>query len=712
MKDARAAALFGLMTLGLATAAVLGWLEATASPPSTEAGGTGRLCTQCHDAPHGDGEHAMLGCEQCHTVDPDMMASLGWSARGLLDPPEHGHSEPCSGCHEDDAPGSALATEGHRSHGAIAGSCTGCHSDPHAEAGVPACETCHEDVERHGATSELPCTTCHSFAGSAHLAAHPRATAELAGLELEAPVTASALHGAMDCRRCHDPHAAEGETVVDCEGCHRGHIADEIASAPLGHRTCGDCHEPHAPRDAPAIDCLRCHTYPESGHDWSTASEANVTDAMRAETRARITHEGNCATCHEPHTWLATETRCAECHESEATAIAALPPESHEACSTCHEPHEPRPTAARCASCHQDVHAASAHAPGEHRDCLSCHDAHGGRPVARVACASCHAEAHRGTMASASEHRDCLACHEEHAPPLVRTRSACADCHEAPAAGLAAAVSLPDEHRCASCHVPHTFAGDAGAVERCASCHEESVASHASHRGTCTECHEHHDAPRGAASACGPCHEDMRPAVPDHAACTGCHTPHAAASEALVRCTTCHAEEVHAAATWRGDGPHAGECTACHTRHDEAERASCESCHARQASAAHTGGHDTCIGCHTPHAARPSTTSGWWARCTDCHAAEASAVAATTGTHGECRACHEVPGTPRPTCTGCHERPTLTHTSHATTACATCHATHGIRDVTPSACLGCHEEQRDTHFPDAARCQSCHPFGG
>ena len=697
-----------VLALGLSVAALLGMASMRASMPE-HAGERAGACGSCHETPHTEGPHAELSCEPCHSTSVEVQGELEWSAMGIGDPPPHGEPAACSACHESTAE-AALATEGHQSHSGMSGECGSCHTTIHGNQ-VVGCDSCHSDVPRHGPTFDVECTTCHQFGAAREVVGDHR---ELAGLSAHASI-GGRVHGAMDCRGCHDPHVEE-QPPPDCTSCHRGVIGDQVGMGPEGHRSCTGCHEPHAERTEAAVDCLRCHTLPQTGQPWVTVS-GEVDAAMRELTRQRLTHMGRCGTCHEPHTWLASESRCTSCHEEQRDGLATMPAGSHEDCSTCHEPHAPQPTGAVCVTCHQDVHVSEGANPAEHRDCLSCHDAHAARPVARDACSSCHHDAHDETMRDSPQHRDCLSCHEQHGAPLAPTATACARCHEEPAAGLMRdAGQVPAEHVCASCHEPHEFGGahGGGALMRCASCHQDTVRAHASHRGTCTMCHDQHEAPMGQAAGCTSCHDDIHPAVPGHAQCTDCHTPHQAGSAATRECVDCHASEVHASSDWADAGPHGGQCADCHTPHAETQRATCRSCHAEQTSVAHTGGHDSCIGCHAPHQARPREAQGsWWSRCGECHETEAHAITGALGTHGQCQTCHDPPGQPLPTCAGCHEereRP-LSHGTHTSTTCSSCHPTHGPPDVVPrTTCLGCHTEQRAAHFPDAPTCTSCHPF--
>lgn len=649
---------------------------------------TGALCTSCHVELHDLGAHAESGCDACHGSDEAFELLL--AEFGLRAAPPHGRStEACVTCHTD-AAGSALAAAGHAVHASLEADCGSCH-ETHGSSRLD-CASCHAGMTLHGVVGEMPCTTCHRFGSEPvdEMITPPTSAG------FGAALVADSLHGTMDCRRCHDPHR-EDPPAVECESCHRAHLSDASERGPAGHRDCRGCHEPHAPRSDPAVTCLSCHVYPERGHDWET--RPNVEQEEVAVTQQRITHEGRCGTCHEPHGWTATNERCAECHEEPAAGLAPLT--FHQECTSCHQPHEPQPDGAVCASCHADVHMQG---PTAHRNCLSCHDAHSGRPEVRGACGSCHQDAHAESRSG--RHRSCQTCHEVHGSPLAQTASACGSCHAEIRQRLDAATS-PARHECAACHAPHSFEREA--LSRCSGCHEMATSPSASHRGECTDCHEAHAEPLGSASDCGSCHRDVHPAVTEHAECRSCHEPHRPGPSATSQCRTCHTRIQSAARTWPAASAHAGRCLDCHQAHAEAEHRACSTCHQRESNRSHMGSHSVCIDCHAQHEERPGGPRGWWARCATCHEGQSAAVAASSGTHGDCRACHASPGRPLPTCQTCHDgSPRLLHQAHRGEDCSSCHSTHGHVEIERSLCVDCHQD-RERHFP-GADCQSCHPF--
>ncbi|MCB9597288.1 MAG: cytochrome c3 family protein [Sandaracinaceae bacterium] len=679
----------GFIAVAVTAVGVAVWLGLPAAREESHAAArSGELCTSCHEMPEHAARHEANACTDCHGDAPELAEQL--TASWLLGTrtPEHGAvaAGTCTSCH-------VAPSVPHDGHGGA--QCATCHEGEHAEEGPVECTSCHERADRHGVTAETPCTTCHSFGGELEVPTPALSAGLTRGLDPER------IHGEMDCRRCHDPHQEEQPEVV-CSRCHRGDIEAQVEHATEGHQDCQGCHTPHAPRDQPAVDCLQCHLLPTSDGAWQTMPDG-VPEALRAEA-SEVAHDGQCGSCHEPHTWVATETRCLSCHEDHVSPI-------HEGCtSSCHEPHAPKPTGAVCRTCHEGVQHGSG-LPGAHTNCLSCHDAHGGRPDSASACGACHQDAHGEAAASRTSHRRCTTCHEPHGPPRQGAATSCANCHQAVAALVSTRVAgVPAQHRCDGCHQPHRFGAGALALARCASCHAAAVAEGASHRGACEGCHEPHGAPGARAARCETCHEAVHPEVGGHQRCEGCHTPHQPAAAATSNCRGCHAQVVARAARWPTNGPHDGECAACHATHDEASTVACATCHLEQSARDHTGGHASCTGCHAPHAQAPPAS--WWDRCATCHTEEARGSAASRGTHARCENCHENPGPPLPTCQGCHQEmpQRLAHRAHGRAACTTCHATHGPSDIDRVLCTGCHQD-RVRHFPDAPRCQSCHPFG-
>jgi hypothetical protein len=715
------------------------------------------LCVQCHGAPasHLRG-HARVACQTCHPSGP--AARVGMQlARVLREGAPAGHARspaaPCAGCHgagSDPAAAAFATTPGHEAHarGGRAVPCVRCHGGSLHDRPVAAeaCASCHAAVPmRSEPRDEASCVRCHEFSSDPASAG----AALRLGVRGGAPrVDGGRVHGAVDCRQCHNPHRdpvdPAAPTAAGCTGCHRGDIAAQVAAGPEGHRTCLGCHAVHADRLAGTPQCDRCHLAPQRAgpavvpaapglatnalRTWLTRPDARppaVPDAAwqrAAATPANpgFTHGGRCASCHRPHTWVARPTDCRTCHAAQAAAVAFDTPHGINGCVGCHDPHGPRPDSGACGACHQpEARLARAAPPEPHRACLSCHQPHAAARPTAVVCATCHVAQRDRVAAGPAAHVDCTACHAPHGPPRPATPAACASCH-APVTAWFASTRHPARHTCEGCHADHDFSRPT-ARAACQRCHQELASHRGSHLGDCVSCHAPHPpAPQRELADCRACHASPPLAGPPtmqagHQRCEGCHRPHEAPARAAAQCATCHRPEAAVAPTWPAGSPHAGACVQCHAPHRPAEPiAACATCHAAQATPNHTGRHPRCVMCHAPHRERPSGGgAAWWTRCADCHRAEATAAAAptTSATHRACANCHQRPGLAPPTCVSCHGGiPTqLMHAVPQHANCTQCHERHGNAPPTRSRCVACHAD-RTTHFPDAPTCQACHPF--
>lgn len=703
------------------------------------------FCARCHaSVPGHTPGHRAVGCAGCH--DTRTSERLGLLAHALTKSPvTKPHSAvdrgACARCHQERAGDwrRLMTTEGHAQHarGAGATECVRCHAGSLHErpSARERCASCHRDVPmRSEPRDEASCVRCHAFAPSRAGERPARATAAVAHGER---VDAARVHGAMDCRTCHNPHRAPGETAArdgnDCSNCHRGSIAAQVAAGPEGHRVCLGCHAVHAERERAGIDCGRCHEPPppmDRGRraesrvtPWVTfvSGAANAVPDARPDAGAPSAplhpdwpHDGACASCHRPHTWTARADDCRGCHAEPSNALPRGTV-GHGECVGCHDPHGPLPNKSTCATCHAAPGAAARTAPPEpHRDCLSCHAQHSPRPPDATACARCHAQPAERVAHGPAAHQNCTACHTPHGPPAADA-TACARCHGAEAASVAPRIASAHQN-CANCHTPHD-ASRVTAQNACARCHTQAAAPTAIHRGACTSCHAPHANITARGTDCATCHGGVHAngaerAGSAHARCQACHQPHQPARAALQRCPQCHTQAASTATTWPSNSPHGGRCEGCHSAHGSTFTAPCAQCHAPMNSPTHTGRHTACTQCHAPHRDRPSSAAGWWTRCATCHAAEATAAQTGAPAHRACANCHQRPGLTAPTCATCHARASsaLLHAHPAHNNCASCHATHGTSIPARAQCLPCHQN-RAQHFPDAPRCQSCHPFG-
>lgn len=732
---------WGAVVLGVSLAAALGF----AVQQGLHRVETSRAyCTSCH-AGHGRVPgHAEASCQSCHSLPRGQRLRFVWAiVDGDAPVPDHGDVDPasCRRCHERDdvAWASLMRTDGHALHARNpdAMPCTRCHGaslhgQPDPQEG---CLSCHGDVPlRSEPRAESQCIVCHVFGTDGRRAAAGWAPSGQDTGAWSSRVTVDQVHGAADCRLCHNPHEPPVETsaMPACTSCHRGRVAATAALGPEQHGTCTSCHQVHGERAALPTLCIGCHARPgeraaskvwhqpfvgDRGEDDSRASasppshakQGGVTTATAPLSLVELqqrTHQGKCPTCHRPHAFVATPDICANCHEhrDKVASLARLPEGTHDQCVDCHEPHQPPPDRNACLGCHNKPLGSGV--PVKHRDCLSCHDPHTPRPSFVDACSSrCHGEPVRGVRSGPKKHRNCGSCHAAHGDPDARSAAACRRCHADKAKSL-----LQSPHRqCIACHAPHSFEKEAASA-RCGACHTQPTAPGASHPGECASCHAVHGGPQPAAD-CNNCHEDVRIEVSGHR-CNGCHAPHEPAERALSRCASCHRRQVATAASWPADSPHAGACMECHQRHEVKSRKPCGSCHVAQASPAHVGAHPNCRGCHAPHQPPAATPAGWWERCRTCHREEATLAArAAEPAHRECRNCHDRPERKAPPCVTCHESipKTLLHAEPNHQDCAQCHQTHGAFRPGRAECLGCHRDKKQ-HNPQATRCQACHPF--
>jgi hypothetical protein len=721
------------ITLGLA--AIITAAMMVVKPRSEQYVQSTQYCQRCHtDEVSHVGEHGDVACQACHQMPKGQtLALLRGAFAGDSAMPPHGTLDKasCKACHsKDKIKWNALArTSGHATHALdpVLVACVTCHSSSLHERPKPTerCEACHaKTITKDKAGVQLDCLRCHVF-GSGNALAHPMS------LKADAPawgkeITGKNVHGAADCRLCHNPHREEGSAdkaqTLDCTSCHRSELARSVTHAPDNHKVCTTCHRPHGLRAELATACAVCHQKPRvRGED----RDPGVPPEMRGLTTiapflaARkgpptpppdITHEGVCAKCHEPHSWQPNKTICRTCHEKKAATVEALPPDTH-SCLGCHEPHSPKPGKEACARCHADkIKSVMAAAPAKHHDCLSCHEPHHGKPIAAQMCGTnCHHDQMAALREGQEKHRDCGNCHSPHTNPKLEVFQRCKQCHEKPLRDFG---TTNKHERCSRCHDQHEFNKKA-ARARCAKCHKDKVAGPTvAHDGTCIDCHNNHLPGRGLATQCRTCHSDIQPQVPTHQQCNSCHKPHTKSVVASTQCANCHAKQREVQPTWPAKSPHApGRCAECHNKHDESNKVLCQSCHKDKPGTKHMGVHKECKGCHAPHLPYPSDALGWWGRCGNCHKQESAAAATGNPKHQLCANCHNNPGREPKLCATCHApmKQQGEHQQPKHDKCTNCHSTHGTAAPTRKVCEVCHKDRR-AHFPDAPKCQACHPF--
>ncbi len=264
---------------------------------------------------------------------------------------------------------------------------------------------------------------------------------------------------------------------------------------------------------------------------------------------------------------------------------------------------------------------------------------------------------------------DCAGCHASQTAP-ADTATACAACHEEPAA-----------HR------------DSFAEEDCAVCHTAVGWKPASlgdrpafdHTQTAFQLINHAEDYAGAIIACATCHPGSKTGdfVASAQACADCHTGNDAAFMAEhigafgPNCASCHDGAGNMvgfdhAQVFVLDGAHTGvECAACHKEQ------------------VFRGTSSACAACH----AEPAIHAGIFGlRCDSCHTASAWAPAQLIR--------HNFP---------------LDHGGEGEIACATCHA----QSYTVNTCAECHvpDDMTTAHAEltlsteELAACVACHPLG-
>ncbi len=686
------------------------------------------FCTSCHTAssmPHVAAVgHEGVACQGCHSVETgEAFRLVGARLFGGKGPKGHGRalSTACTSCHnERDPKWSRIATtSGHQSHptGVGAVDCLSCHrATSHAQrSAAVVCSDCHASVQLHAKQdgvaegTEPQCLSCHNFAlpkpdqasvttlqcGRCHGEAAHRGE-PLPKIAQANTVRAKDLHGGVDCKLCHQPHAGHGgiRAAKTCTNCHSILITD-TGKLPAEHLLCEKCHEQHAPLAKAGSRCAGCHTQAvRSGTSSSTA----------------LQHD-ECASCHRPHTWVAETNGCVNCHVEEASLVASKSPEKHQRCVNCHEVHGPPLSGTTaCSGCHKANAQKMLAAPAKHRDCTSCHNPHAPRTEAPRACAECHkAPVHQVVTMGPAAHAkaSCTACHTLHGNPRADAR-ACQGCHKDKRALVAKAEPAPHKD-CGSCHRSHRFS-ITNVSQPCRRCHEETVTASTAHSGSCDKCHQVHGSPRVAQDKCLGCHTKLPFKPPagnvPHGRCASCHAPHKRAQGALTRCAGCHEDKSRIAKLWPAHSAHREACNNCHEPHGVQNVKSCGDCHKTQAASAQ-GGRHRCVQCHSPHAAPPSSKQGWWGKCVGCHATQVEA----SKKHTACNACHKPHAFSPPACTSCHKSMTskAAHAVKAHQTCTDCHDAHAATFPGRAECLKCHKD-RANHQPNARQCQGCHLF--
>jgi len=503
----------------------------------------------------------------------------------------------------------------------------------------------------------------------------------------------------LTCGQCHQlaGHQVQANRTV-CAQCHAPLVMHESGMVRV---TCLDCHDfkaaPTRQGTVPANGCPKCH----DGRTLASDDPGRGLQSSRV-VASDVTHGNSltCRLCHDPHRVDRDARRlghdCETCHRSTVAQARQAGTKGHPDCSTCHQTHGPRPkTPSLCVPCHQNLQAdtKSPTLASRHTDCSTCHRPHS-FDVASPACAQCHsAQAAQLAAWTQSHHSDCLACHRGHTP--ARATDSCIGCHKQ--------MQQHGHGECVQCHAPHE---SKLATRTCVSCHGTQKAIVTSQRvaehRNCVMCHEQHS-PLRAADRCSDCHPSVvgtaaRSSAEAHKRCGSCHRPHQFAPSTGV-CLDCHKSEML--------GAHDSACNKCHRSHGPAASAplTCRNCHDKVRAIA--GRHAECGSCHTPH-----RSSQGGPACAACHAVQ---VAGTnqwqSAAHRDCQSCHERHAPiPSKRCAECHA-PLAGRQLSKGHSCQGCHAPHQAPSVGFGGCEKCHiaeasaaKTQRGTH----ATCKSCH----
>lgn len=416
---------YGVLILFLALAVPLVGGRASAAPANPyklKPGASGKLCLNCHvqfqdkikspfvHTPVKTGE-----CSACHSPHASMHGKLLAEKGGNV----------CAKCHKGMIPAKARSV--HKV--VVEGNCDRCH-DPHAaknkfnllKAGNDLCFGCHKDFGDRMAKVKFK----HSPVQKGCLACHNPHASPLAESLLKEKVPALCLkcHKAdrpafvkqhmnypvakARCTSCHNPH-----------GSNQGNILHDTVHRPMANKMCGQCHvEPNSPTPFATKKtgfelCKSCHS-------------AMVNDTFnRKKLHWALADTRGCLNCHNPH--ASSEKAlvkgpmidvCGSCHPGtlarQERSVTKHPPIQEGQCASCHTPHSSdnaylfrqASIVDVCGACH-DWQKHSSHPLGDkvidprNRNltvqCLSCHKSHGNQnkamlhfiPISEM-CTQCH----------------------------------------------------------------------------------------------------------------------------------------------------------------------------------------------------------------------------------------------------------------------------------------------------------------------------------
>ncbi len=352
------------------------------------------------------GAHADLGCDTCHTLDPNL---------------------------------------GARRYVATPKACQACHQDPHAG---------------RFAASHASCLDCHSQ----DRFSDPNISATLHSQWY----TLAGVHASLACKACHsiDPESGArryGKTPRTCQACHKDPHAGQFAGQ---HSSCLECHTQsqfspstftlsrHAQRYPltgahAAVPCLQCHPVLSAAAGRRFVSTPQSCQACHADPHggqfSKGSVVGDCTSCHLPD---ATTFSVKTFDHGRRTGYELTGAHARATCQACHRPAAGsgqsaaaaspvtfRGTSRACASCHRDVHLGQFQEAGVTR-CDRCHASTGRWVADRFD----HNRDSRFPLEGAHAQAGCKDCH-----PVVRSsrgasvvqyrplKSRCEDCHDSSA---------------------------------------------------------------------------------------------------------------------------------------------------------------------------------------------------------------------------------------------------------------------------------------
>lgn len=318
--------------------------ETTAYESGPHASQAENACISCHDV-HDTAQVKPGRCLECHTINSSQPLHV-----------KHVEKKDCTECHGPHAPLPAPI-----------GGCTPCHVS----------ESKDLASDEHQSNS---CTACHAFGGPTLLPSANiclKCHKELPGGELHGTHAADL---AIECTKCHGPHAPTKNLGGTCAVCHTAEV-QKLASGDHSPNTCVNCHDFQASMPPPSIFCTQCHGAPTN----------NLLHVEHAATQNLA-----CTLCHAPHAPRENlGTNCATCHTTEAQALASGGHRA-KACVDCHKFLAATPPSADlCTQCHG--------APLDIR-----HNTHVVEQV--IPCRTCHLSPHAPLDNIFSV---CITCHQE-----------------------------------------------------------------------------------------------------------------------------------------------------------------------------------------------------------------------------------------------------------------------------------------------------------